>query len=479
MWFDQFFSVGLFSTIAMLAAIFLVMGLAMGLQIEPYVRRISSMVLPLVLLAGFAIGTLVSGRNAALYGLAGNLTEESSSSASIWVLRLFTLTAVGFATLVVASATLSKRGMPKGSRGLFLAFFAYYVCAYVVSGVLGTVPDISHKTLYPILIVTALYITSTYSAQAVLRVTRDGMLVFLVLGLLLIPVMPDLVAQHAYKGFVPGLSFRYWGLASHANNIGPLAVFFALVTTLHPYRWKAVNVVATLVVGLTLILAQSKTAVGAVFLVAGMLVLRIWFRAVFRNAFGLAGSSIGLAVATGIVATTLVFLVADLYQKPFDWLMTKIQGRTVLTGREYIWQITMAEWQNNPLFGYGPSLWGAEFSARHGYFGIATNAHNQVVDTLGAAGILGLAALVCYVTVLGYSAFRLADRTRWISVALFLFVLVRCVTEVPLKTVNVTTSDFFMHCVILAVFMRLLCERAGQITTGVPIASSVLSRGTT
>lgn len=455
---DQIIYVGLISTLALFAAAAAVFSFAAGVQVEPYIRRVSSATLPLVLLAAFALSTLVSGRNASLYGIAGNLTEEATSSVSIWILRLCTMAAVAFSAIVVASAVLSKRPMPKESQGLFIAFCAYYLCAYVISGILGTVPDISHKTLYPLLIVSAIYITSNYSNDTVLRVTRDGMLLFLIIGLLLIPLKMDLVAQQGYKGFIPGLNFRYWGLASHANNIGPLALFFALITALQPYRWKALNGLAALVIAITLILAQSKTAFGAVLLVATLLILNLWFKAVFRNAYGLVGATTALALAMIAIALALFVFSADLYQKPIDMLLERIQGRqTVLTGREYIWQITMNEWRANPIFGYGPSLWGTEFSARNGYSGIASNAHNQAVDTLGAAGVVGLFALSAYVATLGYTAFKLATRTHWISVAIFLFVLVRCVTEVPLKTINVTTSDFFMHCIILTVFMRLLC----------------------
>ena len=460
---DQFIYIGLYFAIVFLAAVGAIITLFAGVQIEPHIRRISSALLPLVLLAAFALSTLVSGRNASLYGMAGNIGDGPSSGAGVWILRLCTLSAVAFSAIVVASSILSKRPAPKESRVLFIAFFVYYFCAYVINGVFGSVPDISYKTLYPILIVSGVYIASNYSSETVLRVTRDGMLVFLVLGLLLIPLKMDLVAQRGYSGLVPGLSFRYWGLASHANNIGPLALFFALITLLHPYRTKILNGLAVLVVAVTLVLAQSKTALGATLIVAAILILYVSFKAIFRSAYGFAGSAFVLSVAMLFSGFLLFFVIGDFYHQVFDVILAKIQGRnTLFTGREFIWQITMSEWRASPIFGYGPGLWSSEFSARNGYFGIASNAHNQAVDTLGAAGVVGLVALTIYVTTLGYYAFKLAYRTHWVSVAIFVFLLVRCVTEVPLKTVNVTTSDFFMHCIVLAIFMRILCESPKQ-----------------
>lgn len=455
-------------TLALGSAVALTVGFAGGLHFEPLIRKLSSAWLPTILLFALGASTLISGRNASLYGVTSNLVTEGASGYSGWVLRLSTAFTVGMSALMVASALLGKKVPKNAARPLFLAFSLYFFATYVVSGIFGTEFSISHKTFYPFLVVFALYVTSEYDEALFLRLMRDGLLVFLVVGLCMIPIRADLVMQKNYQGFIPGLSSRYWGLASHANNIGPLAVFFMLVTYWVPYRKWFFALPAIGVAVLTLVLAQSKTALVSAVIVAGVFVVRLWFNAIFGRGNKRNSGVLALAALLVITALVLVIFVADIYTRPLENLLLKIQGRgTFLTGRENIWSITIAQWHANPLFGYGPSLWGEEFTARYGYLGIASNAHNQFFDVLGSSGIFGVAAFVVYVLVLCQYAIRLAGPSKWISIAMLLFIAIRCVSEVPLKTMNITTSDFIMHAVLLGLFMRAAVrnEKSTQQTT--------------
>lgn len=443
------------SVIATGGSIFLVIGVAGGVHVEPYIRRQASALLPALLLFGFAASTLISGRNASLYGLVGNILEDSGSGRGVWILRIATAMAVGISSLIVVSAFLRKPDEKNPARPLFFAFSIYFVFSYVVSGIFGTEPTISHKTFYPFLIMFGLYLTSDQGEELLLRLVRDGLLVMLITGLCLIPVAPDLVLQRGYVGFIPGFSYRYWGLASHANNIGPLSIFFFLILCWLPYRSRAMVMFAIAVAGITLIISQSKTSLVSATLIAGIFMVRWWWQAVFSNKFGRCVSAAVISLSMLAVLVVLVAFVADMYSQPMEKLLNKIQGRgTILTGREFIWKITVAEWERSPIFGYGPALWGEEFSARFGYLGIASNAHNQFFDTLGSAGIVGATSLIVYAAALVFYAVRLADPSNWLSIALIVFVLTRCISEVPLKTMNITTSDFFMHAVVIGLFMR-------------------------
>lgn len=443
------------SVIATGGSIFLVIGVAGGVHVEPYIRRQASALLPALLLFGFAASTLISGRNTSLYGLAGNILEESGSGRGVWILRIATAMAVGISSLVVVSGFLRRADQRNPARPLFLAFSIYFVFSYVVSGLFGTEPTISHKTFYPFLVIFGLYLTSEQGEDLLLRLVRDGLLLVLITGLCLIPVMPDLVLQKGYVGFIPGFSYRYWGLASHANNIGPLAIFFFLVLCWLPYKSRALMMFAIAVAGITLIISQSKTSFISATLISAIFIVRWLWQAIFRNRFGRGVSVVVIGFGMVVVLLVLVAFVADLYSHLLEMLLNKIQGRgTLLTGREFIWSITMAEWERNPIFGYGPGLWGAEFSTRFGYFGIASNAHNQFIDTLGSAGILGATGLIIYVAVFVRYALLLAGQSNWLSIALLVFILTRCISEVPLKTLNITTSDFFMHAVVIGLFMR-------------------------
>lgn len=445
----------IFSVIAIGGSLFLVLGLAGGAHVEPYIRKHASAFLPTLLLLGFAASTLISGRNASLYGLTSNILEEGGSGRGVWLLRIATALVVGISVLLITSGFLRKTGRQDSARSLFLAFTLYFVFSYVVSGLLGTELAISHKTFYPFIVVAALYITSDQDAELLLKIVRDSLLLVLLTGLCIIPIMPDLVLQKGYSGIIPGFSYRYWGLASHANNIGPLAIFFFLMLCWLPYKSRLIMIVSTVVACITLIMSQSKTSLFLVIFIAAIFAGRWWLEAIFKNKLGRAGSFMAISLGMFAAMFVLVSFVAELYARPIAHLLDKIQGQgTLLTGREFIWSITLAEWERNPIFGYGPNLWSDDFSARFGYLGIATNAHNQFFDTLGAAGVLGATSLLVYSFFLVRCACLLAGPSNWISIALVVFVATRSISEVPLKTMNITTSDFFMHAVIIGMFMR-------------------------
>ena len=104
--------------------------------------------------------------------------------------------------------------------------------------------------------------------------------------------------------------------------------------------------------------------------------------------------------------------------------------------------------------GDGPSLWGIEFAYREGYLGIASNAHNQFVDVLGSSGLLGLLCLLVYLQLLLKYAWSSAQSTQGFSLAFTIFILVRCITEAPLKTANIMTTDFLMHFVLFSLLLQ-------------------------
>ena len=453
----ELFFIAVYSLFAFGAAVVVILAFAGGLHFEPYLRKVAAAMLPVLAVVGVTASTLLSGRNASLYGLTGSLSEGGGNSATVWVLRLITATAVGSATLLVVSNLVRWAPVKTAARPLFLAFALYFFAGYVASAVLGTDFSLSHKTFYPLLIVLALYMTSDLPPGLLLRTVRELLLVILVVGLLMIVVKPAMVLQDGYRGFIPGLHYRYWGLASHANNVGPLAIFFLLIVGLAPYKRRWLVGLATVVALTTLVLSQSKTAILAAALIGVLLVFRKWLSTVADKSFKPAGNLIAVALAMVAFAGLfgVIIYIANSPSDPFSVLADRIRhGGTLFTGREHIWNITFSEWRRSPIFGYGPNIWGDEFSYQHGYAGIATNAHNQFIDTLGGAGLFGVLGLVVYMLMLARYALLLAPQTRWISVAMFLFFVMRSLTEVPLKVVNITTSDFFMHAVMLAIFMR-------------------------
>ena len=58
----------------------------------------------------------------------------------------------------------------------------------------------------------------------------------------------------------PDLTSGIRGIASHANNIGPIAVFLLLLLIWKPYHWRILNILCLIAALLSLLLSQSKTA---------------------------------------------------------------------------------------------------------------------------------------------------------------------------------------------------------------------------
>ncbi len=120
-----------------------------------------------------------------------------------------------------------------------------------------------------------------------------------------------------------------------------------------------------------------------------------------------------------------------------------------LTGRTLIWQATVEQWKLNPLFGYGPNLWDLQMSMANvptiGF--VASHAHNQVLQTLGEAGIVGVVGLLLYVVALLAYGVRYARGTNVVALALVSVMLLRGITE-PSLSHTIGASDFYGHFLI-------------------------------
>lgn len=454
----ELFALGFYGPIVFGFAIAVVLGFGAVLHFENVWRPALTCRLPILLLFAFAAATAVSGRNASLYGLGVDLISTAPSAAPTWVLRICTLTVVALSLVVIFGSFLRPSRITGPSRTLWLAFLGYYLSTHVVNGLLGTEFSISYKLLYPVVLIWALYVTSNEDTTRLLHAARDALLVFLVAGLLLLPFAPDLVAQSNYKGFFPYLSIRFWGLSSHANNLGPLALFFLILLRWKPYRFSSLNFLALAVAGSCLVLAQSKTALvtaAAVALVFMVRSLVLALRGAVRDRGARRSAFLAALVLAALPLLLLGLSILSLHFGMVEGLERRLQGNSsLLTGREYIWQSTLNEWRQNWWFGYGPELWSDVYAARRGLFGIASNAHNQFIDTLGSAGIFGILGLLVYLGVLSTQAFRLSSVTKGASLAFLVLILLRGVTEVPLEAGNIATSDFFMQAVIVGLFMR-------------------------
>ncbi|MDR2606250.1 MAG: O-antigen ligase family protein [Oscillospiraceae bacterium] len=92
---------------------------------------------------------------------------------------------------------------------------------------------------------------------------------------------------------------------------------------------------------------------------------------------------------------------------------------TLGTRRGMLWKRSFEMWRNRPILGYGPDQWGAEHMARWGIFhnegrsAIFDKAHNEYIQVLVDAGVLGLTALLAlYAAILRESSKHMREPFR-------------------------------------------------------------------
>ena len=120
---------------------------------------------------------------------------------------------------------------------------------------------------------------------------------------------------------------------------------------------------------------------------------------------------------------------------------------TSLTGRDQIWAVAYDEWRRNPLFGYGPTIWDIDYRLLIGMPN-ATHAHNQLMDTLSRSGLVGALALGLYVLVLLVLSLRYVGISGGLSLALFLALFLRSISEVPLLLLGYG-PEFYVQVLLL------------------------------
>jgi exopolysaccharide production protein ExoQ len=253
--------------------------------------------------------------------------------------------------------------------------------------------------------------------------------------------------QNPYtEGLLPGFEIRLHGLGAHANILSAILLSYLVLSWFSPtrFRWERLHQVVALS---ALILTQSKTA-WIILMIAYLLRLAYARQRYARLAL------LGAALSIGAFYLAL---------GP-DWLDTaggfwQNNQVTTLTGRTRVWQITLDLWEQNPWFGYGPDLWAGEMrTAYRALAGFAVpHAHSQFYQSLGEAGIVGVAGLFLYVMILLVYGVRYAGATAGIALILVLALLIRGVTEPPFRTI-LTDGNLFVHFLTFA-FLILACRR--------------------
>lgn len=430
---------------------------------------------PAMLLVG-ALAAATSGRDLTQsFSDLQAITEPARPTILVWVQRAVSLLLLLAALEQILNHIALQRRTP--SLTLLAAFIAFWVGTIGAPAVLGAHSAISHELLYAPAVGIAACLVGESERDRILYAGRDALMALMLAGLLAMAVRPTLVLDPSYNaGLLPGVP-RFAGLTPHAVTQGSLAQGATLLLWAFPYRHRWTNRAAWALTLGVLLIAQSKAAWIACLVCLGAMALVRHGGAMRRGLAdprqSLSASLMLVGLGALVLASTVAVIVGDAGTRVSDFLESPEGARMAsLTGRDRIWAIAAQEWNSHPVFGYGLTLWDAAYRARidlpH-----ATHAHNQFMDDAARAGSVGVIGLVVYAAVLLVMSMRYARATGGLSIALFLSLALRAVSEVPLTLLGYG-SELFVHGLLLVLLAAAALERPARTRHTYPLRYGVV-----
>ncbi len=378
--------------------------------------------------------------------------EEAAELSQVGPLAQLLIRAFTGATLLLALAggavALLWRGLPRAGLGLWLSYLAFVALALVLPAFTGVEPGFDPRILVTPLVATAIYLARPVPPRRLEAWCKAALGAFVYAGLLGLVVAPAQVLATGYVGLIPGLDVRLYGVAGGSTSLGTQAAGLLALEAVAPSRsrWRWLHLLAA---GTTLVLTQNKTSW---LYVAGGAAWLGWRRLAARAPGAPArvgpGVAVGAALARGALglaaAAALAAGLAGVVRGSDD--AANLQN---LTGRTYIWATSVQVWLEHPLLGYGAALWESEgFRARYGHFG---HAHNQFLQALAGAGVVGLAALLAYLA----AAWRASRHPAGAAPrALLLLLLWIALTDVPLYGRYLFDAFSLVHLLLFALLVN-------------------------
>lgn len=407
-------------------------------------------------LTAAAIGVALSARDMSLEVRPIGVLMEKHPIA-LWLGRLSS----AFTLLACAERIINR--LVSGNRGqklpmlLMLAFLTYFATNILAPAFFGRIPLISHEYLYMAVFGIAAMLFTSREVELTIETLRNTLLGFLVVSALFLVVRPSQVLDTSYtSGLIPFLRVRYAGLAPHANGLGPLTISFLICVWCRPFQRKWLNWFS-IAIGLgSLLLTQSKTS-WISFILTCMCVAYYGYRAEIAQRINdprrplLPVALLGGVMMLSLLAA-LVIMFGDLGAKFHSVMATREAAElSSFTGRDAIWEIAKQEWHRNPVFGYGLTIWNLPFQMSI-HMPFATHAHSQFFQTVSSAGTVGLVGLVIYASTLLYLSVKTARISGGITLALFLNLVARGISEIPLSMTGFAL-DTVGHVLLLVVLL--------------------------
>jgi O-antigen ligase len=418
--------------------------------------------LPLML-GVVAATVLLSGRDLSQMFLELAKGSGTVPPAQAWLQRLVSLLLLLISAERLVNHFAHHKQVP--APMLALAVVTYWAGTVGLPAVFGSHPRVSHDYLYSLVISLAALLSTEADRERVLAAVRTALFFFMLASVLMVLVNPRLVLDLQYdQGLLPGVP-RFGGLAPHPVTLGLFAQALLLCLWARPFDKRWLTVFAWILGLGVLFLAQSKTAwIAFVLCSLAMLAVRhgasVW-RRIGDPREGTFGIAMCMAFMLAVAALLGLVLFSDLPEKMSTFRDTGEGAQLMsMTGRDQIWAIALQEWHASPIFGYGPTLWDDEFRASI-RMPNATSGHNQFMDTLARSGTIGAIALVVYAAVLLVLSIRAARKTGGLSIALFIALALRSVSEVPFIMLGYGT-ELLTHLLLIITLASASAPRAAR-----------------
>jgi O-antigen ligase len=455
-------AIAIYSVLGAILGIGAVIAFGLALHYEKKVRRLLLPAMLFMISIMPSVVLLIGWRDLSLL----EIREEPDSTMLTWILRFITASLVAACVVRIFGHFSEKGRQPLKGQVLIACFMLYWSFNYLMNAAFGLIPTATiGQTPYAALVFFTLFVSATADRELVIRFVKLGLMAVMVVSLLMLVVDVDLVAMRDMPNRpaeirISGMPFRFFGLTPHANTIAPMALASILLTIYQPFRNRLLEVVNVGAAVIVIVIAQSQTTwMGMVpaFLITlwGRTNIDLTSRSTVTRGLLLAGVA-GLLVLAGVMldidSPTLTMIVDP----------SRAEHVVSLTGRDVIWEGAVEAWRENPLFGYGPTIWNSEFRARTGLL-TAPTAHNQFFQSLSRAGIFGVSALFIYVSALAYNSFKLPRRDRGVCLGMLATLLTVCITETPLDVGGPFSGHVTLHMTLfLLIVMGLNRRESGE-----------------
>lgn len=371
---------------------------------------------------------------------------------AIWVQRLCTIVILTASAERIISHVSQQRPLFGTTPMLTLGFIAFWLGSVASPMLFSAHPAIVRESFYTLPIGLAALLLSADEGERTLLTARNSLFIFQLVSYLVLPVLPHVVLDTNYtQGLIPGLP-RLAGLAPHAVILAMLAQVSLLCVWARPYAHRHLNAAAWVLGLLTLMLAQSKTAWLSFSVCALVMYLYRHGAALKQKLSDPERPQLGILLAVCVLAGLAAIMGEVLFGNADGRLSRFLSSDsgaqlTSLTGRDVIWAVAYDEWMRHPLFGYGPSFLDNAYRHSVGLLS-ATHGHNQYMDLLPRAGLVGAIPLTFYLIAMLGLAWRHAGASRGLTLAFFLALALRAISEVPL-TLSGYGPEFIGHLMLL------------------------------